>query len=426
MMTEPDSRASLPLVSTEAVTERHLVSLPDPTAGGLEGLLGQANLRRLRDAHARVASIVAPEVLLPGSGSEAGHGATIDVALDVTEDELWQAITTVAHHDDLRPGRIAFGLSAAEDGVDDQLPFASTYGLFRPNLGAVTAKAAAGAAVIVHGLDWQVPALGDLVTDLETIGGRPCSSGAVVLCGHAAHIETADRTADVLLLAVGAPFSVGAYDGAGAFVVEQGHGVIARAGRDLTITASGSAALVARFDLPVAHPWDDVLQASVTARFHPLLRSDLPTSLERPIESYEGTLYDDLSKWRAEVESALGPTAHDHAAALSRALIAPRANPSVGLLTAVDFRHNPSGAIRSPAHAGVMVTRLAGTLHSVAGGGIVTFPDGAAEAVAPFLDGRPTTVEHVLGALEEAGIAADSAREALVEMVHIELLEPVP
>lgn len=426
MMTEPDSQASLPLVSTEAITERHLISLPDPSAVGLEGLLGQANLRRLRDAHARVASIVAPEVLMPGSGSEARHGAAIDVALDVTEDDLWQAITTVAHHDDLRPGRIAFGLSAAEDGVDDQLSFASTYGLYRPNLGAVAAKAAAGAAVIVHGLDWQVPALGDLVTDLETIGGRPCSSGAVVLRGHAAHIEAADRTIDVLLLPVGAPLSVRVHEGAHALVVEPGQGVIARAGHELTISALDSGALAARVDLPVTHPWGDVLQASVTARFHPLLRADLPTSLERPIESYDGTLYDDLSRWRAEVESALGPKAHDHAAALSRALIAPRANPSVGMLTAVDFRSNPSGTIHSPAHAGVMVTRVAGTLHPVAGGGIVTAPDGAAEAVAPFLDGRPTTVEDVLGSLEEAGMAADSSREALLEMVHIELLEPVP
>lgn len=430
-MTEPAPSKRRPtIVALEPITDRHLISLPDAAAFGLEGLLGRANVRRLDDARERLTTIIDPGSVVPGEDAEARHGTAIKVVLDMSEDELWEAIATVAIHDDLRPGRISFGLSAAEEGTDDQLMFASTYGLYRPNLGQVAAKAAAGAAVVVHGLEWQVPALGELVADLETIGGRPCSAGAVMLQGHAAHVEAADRTTDVLLVAIGAPITVHGDEEPTASTdeveIERGHGVIARAGRELTITAGSGAAVVARIDLPIAHPWGDVVQASTAARFHPLLRADLPTSFERPIESYGGTLYEDPSIWRAEVESALGTRARDHAAALARALLAPRTNPNVGLLSAIAFRQQPKGPVRSPLHAGVMITKVADSLRMVAGGRIVTAPDGVAEAVASFLDGRPTTVDAVLGALEQTGVDADDSRQILIELLEIELLESTP
>jgi len=206
-----------------------------------------------------------------------------------------------------------------------------------------------------------------------------------------------------------------------------GRATVARAGSAVSFSAVGhECVLLVRVELPVADPWVDLIAAQATARFHPLLRADLPTSFERPIESYDGTLYDDFSKFAAEVDNALGPKAMDHAAAFARATLPPRASRDVGLLTSLAFRADPSGEVRCPAHAGVMVTQVEDAAHLVVGGGIFTLPDGVAEAVAPLLDGSPVPVADVLDRLASAGLDEADSRRALIEMVHVELLEPVP
>lgn len=434
-----------PLVTVEPVTDRHLISLPDPVAEGIEGVIGQANLRRHADALERLGHRIPVEILTPTDPAPTGVSEVVDVHVDVEADHLWDAMTTIAHHDNLRPGRIAFGLTAAEDGVDDQLSFATTYGIHRPNLGAVAVKAQRGAAVVIHGIEWQVGVLYDLVADLETAGGRPCSASVIVLTGRAVHEEPAERSVDVLLTPVGGAVVASgsstvqdtddptsdAADGddrdAGRVDVAPGRAVVARAGHAVSFSAAGEeCVLLVRVELPVADPWVDVLAAAATARFHPLLRADLPTSFERPIESYGGTLYDDFPKFAAEVDNALGPKAMDHAAAFARASLPPRASRDVGLLTSLAFRSDPTGEVRCPAHAGVMLTLVGDASHFAVGGGIFTLPDGAAEAVAPLLGGRPVPVADVLERLASAGLDESDSRRALIEMVQVELLEPVP
>jgi hypothetical protein len=416
------SATDAPLVAVSAITDRHLISLPDPSADGLEGQIGQANLRRHADALERLETRLPVRVLHPANNPSLECPEVFDVSLQVEADDLWDAMTTIAHHDDLRPGRIAFGLSAAEEGVDDQLAFAATYGIHRPNLGAVAVKAQRGAAVVIHGIEWQVGALYDLVADLETAGGRPCSASVVILMGRAVHEELEKRSVDVLLTPVG-----GAVVAAGTVEVAPGRAIIAGSGDTVSFSAAGDeCVLLVRVELPVADPWVDVLAAAATARFHPLLRADLPTSFERPIESYGGTLYDDFSKFAAEVDNALGPKAMDHAAAFARASLPPRASRDVGLLTSLAFRSNPTGEVRCPAHTGVMLTQVEDASHFAVGGGIFTLPDGAAEQVAPLLDGRPVPVADVLDRLASAGLDETDSRRALIELVQVELLEPVP
>lgn len=413
---------AMPLVRVEPITDRHLISLPDPTAEGLEGIVGTANSRRHAAALERLETRLPVQILTPTDADVEDLPEVFDVRIQIEADDLWDAMTTIAHHDDLRPGRIAFGLSAAEEGVDDQLAFATTYGIHRPNLGAVAVKAQRGAAVVIHGIEWQVGALYDLVTDLETAGGRPCSASVIVLTGPAVHEEAPERVVDILLAPVGGAVLVD-----GQVDVAPGRAAVARAGDAVSFSAAGEGCvLLVRVELPVADPWVDLIAAQATARFHPLLRADLPTSFERPIESYDGTLYDDFSKFAAEVDIALGPKAKDHAAAFARASLPPRASRDVGLLTSLAFRADPSGEVRCPAHAGVMVTQVEDAAHLVVGGGIFTLPDGVAEAVAPLLDGSPVPVADVLDRLASAGLDEADSRRALIEMVHVELLEPVP
>ena len=307
------------LVSVTPMTDRHLISLPDPSAEGLEGLLGQANDRRLTDALTRLHRQVPDRVIRPAEDGASGSADVFDVGLQVTADELWDAMTTIAHHDNLHPGRITFGLSRAEEGVDDHLAFATTYGIHRPNLGAVGEKAQRGAAVAVHGIEWQVSTLYGLVADLETVGGRPCSASMIVLTGPAIHEESAGRLVDVLLTPVDAAVVARRHDLASAggdlsaaadggvcdeqATVSPGRAFVAHAGHSVVFSAADEGegcVLLVRVELPVADPWVDVLAAQSTARFHPLLRADLPTSFERPIESYDGTLYDDFAKFRAD------------------------------------------------------------------------------------------------------------------------------
>lgn len=410
------------LVAVAAITDRHLISLPDPSADGLEGQIGHANLRRHADALNRLETRLPMRVLHPEPEPTLEGPDVFDVSIDVEADDLWDAMTTIAHHDNLRPGRIAFGLSAAEDGVDDQLAFATTYGIHRPNLGAVAVKAQRGAAVVIHGIEWQIGALYDLVADLETAGGRPCLASVIILTGWAVHEEPADRSVDVLLTPVGGAVRVD-----GQVDLAPGRATVARARSAVSFSAAEEeCVLLVRVELPVADPWVDVLAAAATARFHPLLRADLPTSFERPIESYGGTLYDDFSKFAAEVDSALGPKAMDHAAAFGRASVPPRASRDVGLLTSLAFRADPSGEVRCPAHAGVMLTQVEDAAHLAVGGGVFTLPDGVAEAVAPLLDGRPVPVTDVLGRLASAGLDEPDSRRTLIEMVQVELLEPAP
>lgn len=121
--------------------------------------------------------------------------------------------------------------------------------------------------------------------------------------------------------------------------------------------------------------------------------------------------------------SALSSKAHDNAAALSRASLAPRGNPAVGLLTSLAFRKHPSGMVRCPVHTGVMFTQ-AGDEHLLAAAGtVLTLPAGVAILLAPFLDGRSIDISELLAALHGVEMDSQEATRLLIELVHFELLE---
>lgn len=419
------------LVSVVGLTGRHLICLPDPTASGLEGLLGQANRRRLADAQDRMNQIIDLGRLLPDgvADPDSGEGrrrspSTMNLMLDVGIDELWSAIDLAVLHDDVRPGRLAFGLADAADDVDDQLAFASTYGLHRPATGAIAAKLAGGASMLIHGVDLIVPALDALVADLETVCGRTASAGLVVMPGESAHAEPPERAVDILLVPVESPLR--AIAGGVEHVASPGTALLVPSGVGATV-ATDQGALLVRVEVPVTLPSTANLETSAMARFHPLLRADLPTSLDRPIESYGGSLYESAEAWRSEVVDVLGERARAHSAAWVRANLAPRLSTSGGLLAARAFRSEPRGRVRSPLHAGVMTTEVDARVEMSAAGNVIGVPNGLAELIAPHLDGRSLLVADLLSALAESPtLDRESARQLIVGLVHREILEPVP
>ena len=419
------------LVDLTPISDQHLIALPARDADGDSGLLAEANLRRLADATSRLEGFIRLDQLVPSDEPASSHGATVAARLDVTVDQVRNAVDLIARHDDLRPGRISFGLQSAADGIGDDLDFTTSYGISRPNLASIVKKAEGGAAIVVGGIDGHLDLLGSVIADLETIGGRPCSADAVLLPPGATHVEVADRSADVVLIPLDGPVSARVVSGVKTgecreLEVPSHVALIARAGRELSVTVADGMVVLIRIWLPFVDPWADLVGAARSSRFHPLLRADLPTSRARPIESYAGTVHDDVSNWVDEVQRLLSPRAFAHAAAEARAALQPRVSSGIGLLSAIRFRAETAGTIRSPAHGGVMVTTLDDELRLAFGGRIASLPPGVIGRLARYLDGRPHPADDVVGDLARAPMAADLARRLLVDLVEVELMEPVP
>ena len=419
--------------------EHDLLRLPDASVGGVEGDLGRANERRLADARSRVDPIFDLSGAIEMCAGDPSTTKLIEIGLSVTVEEVWDAVDVAARHDGLSPGRISFGLAGADEGIDDEVPFVTTYGVNRPSVGAVAAKVVGRASLVVNGLEWFVPALEALVADLETVGGRPASAGVVLLAAGAVHLE--DLATDVLILpldsrveAVSLVRAVGSGDdpAAGAeacspeMILEPGWGVVSPRGRMLRLSAPDHA-MALRVELPWSSEWEQTIGASAVSCYHPLLRADLPTLLDRPIESYAGSLYEAPSVWRAEVRSVLTPAALDHWAARARASLAPRASRRAGLSEAIDMCSELMGRARSPLHGGVMITSRDGAVELAAGGAAFKLDGHLLEVVSPHLDGRPFDLGRLSSAIAVA-LGGDRGRAGrlVADLLHHEVLEPGP
>ena len=140
-----------PVLTSVALGPQHLLRLPDEHASGIEGSAGRANRRRVDDASERL-------VLRFDHAVFQATANPVRVDLSTTADEVWEALDIVAHHDDLRPGRIELGMAESEQ-VDDHVHFDQSYGLSRPGLGSVAEKMAAGASILIHGIEFHLPEL---------------------------------------------------------------------------------------------------------------------------------------------------------------------------------------------------------------------------------------------------------------------------
>ena len=433
-----------------ALADTDLVDLPDPDAPGLEGDLGRANQRRLAHATAEVERVLPGLVAWLSSNRVAGDPPHRIFAIPPVNAAAVQAVVdTVLRHDDARGGRLTLDLSAAP-GVDDALAFDTTYEVHRPLLGQLAAKLADGAAVTVRAVGAHLDPLDRLSGHLDTVVGRPCEIDVVVLGPGASHRDPADRGGEVVLVPLDVALTATATEptppdadrartpdrardatdrtdptdprslAAGAIAndadrsgpavtVAPGQAVVAAAGRDLVVRAvepvepdrtrspgfgagpttgpGTGTAMALRIVLPLVSAPALLRAAAANARFHPLLRADLPTDLSGVVESYDGSLWDRAGAFGAETATALGPTSQRHAAALARALVPPR--PRNGLLAARAARRHGLPPLVSPITGGVLVTRRGPDVALVASGRVYTLHPDLAAALAPHLDGLP-------------------------------------
>ena len=404
------------------IAEGDVLSIPTRSDRGWRSVLARSNSLRQLDARARLQSLGEIGSYLDQTPSVGEHGAPLAVGHWASASELWHAIETLCSTDDLRPGRFIMGedaIAAPEDAFS--LPIVdidTAYAFHRPNVGA------AGQSVVLLGVDAHVTRLQRLLADCESVGGRPCSAGVILLPNGAVHTEPADRASEVLLTPVVGAVAVVDTPAQG---ISLGFGTVARLGRSLSIRATGDLALVLRLVLPIHNPVGDLRAAARLARFHPLMRADAPASYEHPVTSYAGSIFGSDVLWDQEIGSVLGPTGREHAAALLRARVPNRTTQSTGLLELLDVLSRDHW-MRCPAQCGVMTLRDTADSALAFGNRILTLNVDAA-AVAPFLDGRTfrkSVLGEELGNSEFGGVCADDTiRDLLVHQIFEAVPDPV-
>lgn len=409
------------LLSVAPLDPAFLLALPDPDVDGAEGMLGQANERRLSDATDRLEQVIPGlagwlSEFRPGAGTDVPGTAISDCPIVVPHhlptsgEEWWEVIDRVIHHDDARAGRIAIDLTTANDGVDAEVQFDTTYDVHRPSVGRLAEKLAGRAAVLLRSVGRNATLLDSMAADLETLLGVAVEVDLLAFGAGATHLDPADRGGRLLVmpldtdieaatvtteveveLDVPPPVSVAA---------RPGLALLANSGVTVRMS-SDNLGLALRVVLPEITPASFLQQASAAARYHPLLRADLPADFDAPIESYSGSLYSEPGAFHREVSLALGTFAKGHAAGAFRAAVPP--HPSNDLEVSLEACRGSLPRLRSPIVGGVVVTNLHGQLAIVAAGLVVAFADDFLTVLAPHLDGRAFDPGPLLQALQSAG-----------------------
>ena len=150
-------------------------------------------------------------------------------------------------------------------------------------------------------------------------------------------------------------------------------------------------------------------RAAGYAKYHPLLRADLPADLDRPTASYEGSLYDRSGAFGDELQTAIAGGGFEHAVAAQRAGQPPRtaqhlfaALAAIGVRDAVD-QGSVGGAdtddqldetteLRCPLPGGVTVVANQEDPTIAARGAKLVLAPWLLDSLAPHLDGEPFTL----------------------------------
>lgn len=395
------------LVTVEPLGTDHVIRLPDPTAKGRDGLLGQANRRRLDDARAALTALVSrPDALInPGTA-----GAGLELDLDLTGPEVAACAMAALAHDDMRMGRLTLldggtaGTAPPELGVN----FDRTYGVDRPNLGDLAHWMGQG-----HGarLGAMEVALGwtSFAGALETLAGLAVEVSVLILGPGGTYPLPRNRRGSTTVIAVDQPITTTRG------VLGPGAAVALPVGTDETFSVT-DLTFALQVDVQSRGPMS-MHQASLTAaHFHPLLRADLPADLTEPSYSFGGAAWEHPDQLLAELDQVLGPHGQALAAAQSRALLPAR--PTTDLLTVIEIGTNLR-QVRCPLPGGVMAARSRHGEHLAAASMAMTLADGLTELIAPHLDGRPSDTSTW-------GLDPDTTAAVVDQLVLLELLEPVP
>lgn len=439
-----------PLISIGPIGPGDVLRMPS-FGDQSEQALAQANRRRRDRAASKVERLLGRSletVLEPPDSESDGASPTTWVAPLPWADtsSMYEQVDGVIRHDDARPGRLTIDLETAQPGVTDGLGFDTTYALHRPSTNQIAATLAGGASVVVRAVGRHLDDVNELVAALETLLGAAIEADAILFGPGSTHVDAATRGGAVLIFALDvdvsatvsqAPVETDEATGPGtAFLDSPSINILAGSvatvspNRALRLRAE-EAGMALRIMLPVPTCRQLWTQAAAIARYHPLLRADLPTDLDAPIESYAGSLYERPGAFHAEIALAMGQTPIMHALASVPAQVPTRS--CNGLFD--NLRDSPDfpTTLRASIPGGIALTNADDQQVLVMGGMTVRIASELAPMLIPHLDGEPFNPAPIIDALaaspdvaQAGGPQTNLALEALLILLNAEILEVVP
>lgn len=310
--------------------------------------------------------------------------------------DLWACVDRVLVHDGVPAGRLAIERHGAGARVDDQVPFDTSYSLNRPNVGHLASKLVDGSSLVVRDLSFHIDTIGELCGRIEARTGLPAEVDAVVLAPGSVHVDPAERGGPVVLIPMDLTLGV-TVDGLDRPDAPAGEAVVAQPGQELRVRGQ---ALGICLRAVVSSSSVERLRAETAgmARFHPLLRADLPTDLDAPVESYGGSLYARPGAFHAEVAAALGAEPLRRTVARLRTSLPSRS--TVGLLANREALRGELPSLRSCIPGGFELTVNGETASLTAGGTTVILATEMAAALEPHLHGDRFDPTPIVAAFE--------------------------
>lgn len=382
------------------------VRFPRRDGGPLEAAVMATNEVLRNDAGSRL------DLALPGSvaalaalnDGESRAGFDIEGPL-VGVAALWTAIDERLSREGVEPVDLVISTADVE-GRKVDIDFSRTYGVSRPDVEQLASTIAAGNALTVRGLDEHLPDLDDLVADLVCSTGQSVRVDAVIIPPGISHVEPQGRIPETLFfLPVNGQARVqvdpDGEDSGRAVEVGTERGLVVAAAKNARIAPIAredgvdGPVLVLRVAVASAAIEDLALVAWESAKFHPLIRADLPADFGSQVTSYDGSIIDDQELRVAEFTRLLGPDALLRAASRMRAAVPPRRR--LSLTAAVGhLRDGLPERMHSCVPTGVGIIDEDGHLRLVAGSMVLTLEESLAEWIVTHLNNRDFSVASTL------------------------------
>lgn len=401
-------------LSVARITVDELLRLPTLGASDLDEAVAAANLRRLDDAIATIATTFRPADPIVGT-HPVTEPSTIEAVDLPTAGELGDLVDHMLVHEDMRPPHLGFDVEGTD--AHDRIDLRTAYDLLRPDVPEIASKILAGGAVVLRWVDDHHSGLSVLCEAIETVTGTPAGA-EVLMCGAGLRtVPGSPSPSDRLLATLDSPATCAV----GNHVAElhTGKALVLPAGCTPILEAPQGGTFLLLEVRRVADA-DLVDMASASTRFYPLLRADVPVMPHRPAESYEGNVHESPAGYASQVRTAMGPDSFERAAALMRAMVMPRSRQTLG--SVMPDRLPDETQVRSPAPGGVLMATDAGRPAIGVGGLRMLLPERILAAVAAMLDGRPVSAVTIRRALGGPSPEADAV---LNDLLRLEVLDVV-
>jgi hypothetical protein len=386
------------------------IRLPNPDGGPLDRAAVAANQRRCTDAR-HVFSTWFPQLddLLPPS-----HPAVTECTPRLALSDLVALIDELLVFDDCRPPRLRVEAPPRRDR-DAEIPFRSTYDLFRPDVGTLLASTMAGSALVLSSIERHHLRLVELVRAVETILGPSAGVDAVVAeTSSRLSLEQRDDVAALVIPLLGSVTTVDQEIGPGRAIALPG-------GEAAVLDFAGPMRALILW-LPVVSVRRLAANVAVAAaRRHPLIRADYPVDPDTPVLSYGGSFLDAPGRYGDLLAEVLTSDELGRSVATLRASARPHLTGpfrlAAGALADLPTR------IRACSTGGVMMVDTNLRTLPVLSGVSIDAADEVLEYLVAKADGRPFDTSAWRAA---AGCSRSDLAHLVAELVVAGLVEALP